>query len=312
MTNDRIIIREINGGEVNILDAEYDTVKINKTGVFLCKEGEVDIIIDEQEFHLCRNSIIVYFSYSELHILGHSLNLQGTLIGADLDIIQPLLYQVTNFNALFIIKKYPHQIVSESQRNTLCSYMELLERAERLSEEQKMAEKWVDDPKPVKQIARKQAELLANCLILEIVQCYTDVEFDPTPASRTDEVLQSFVSLLYRKFRSEHEVSYYADQQCLTRRYFSSIIKSKTGKSPSQWITTALLVEAKRMLLSSNISVRQISEDLFFPNQSYFGKWFKTNTGIGPLEYRHGKEEKITDDAEFDDVVRRGISFVGK
>lgn len=310
MTNNRIIIKELEGGEVDILDAEYDTVKINKTGVFLCKDGEVDITIDGQEYHLRRNSIIVYFSYSELHIINRSSNLRGTLIGADLDIIQPLLYQVTNFNALFVIKKYPHQVVSDSQCEALCQYMNLLARAEIQSEEEKAADRWVNDPKPLKQIARKQAELIANCLILEIVQCYTDIEFDPTPTSRTDEVLQNFVSLLYRKYRMEHEVGYYASQQCLTRRYFSSIIKAKTGKSPSQWISTALLVEAKRMLMSSNISIRQISEDLYFPNQSYFGKWFKNNTGIGPLEYRHGVDEKIKDDEEFDDVVRRGISFV--
>ncbi|MBQ0046471.1 MAG: helix-turn-helix transcriptional regulator [Prevotellaceae bacterium] len=308
MTNERLVIRELHGGEVNILDAEQNTIKLNKTGIFICKEGEVNIRIDNNEYHLQKNSLIVYFSFSELHIINHSNNLQGILIGADLEIIQPLLYHVTNFNALFVIKKHPHQIISDQQYVTLRNYISLLVQTERRAIDAQYTEQ--STTKPIRDISKRQSELIANCLILEIIQCYAEVEYDTTPLSRRDEVLQKFVSTLYRKYRYEHEVNYYANQQFLTSRYFSAIIKEKSGKTPSQWITMTLLVDAKKMLRSNNRTIRDISDTLNFPNQSYFGKWFKNLTGVGPLDYRNGKKAKDTEDEDFADIIEKGINFV--
>ena len=61
MKEERVTILELEGGEVNILNAEKETVKLTKTGLFLCKEGEVTLTIDSMEYHLCPSSIIVYF-----------------------------------------------------------------------------------------------------------------------------------------------------------------------------------------------------------------------------------------------------------
>ena len=98
MKEENVFILELEGGEVDILNAEKDTVKLTKTGLFLCKEGEVTLTIDGTEYHVQKSSIIIYFSYSNLRIISHSPNLKGTLIGANLETIQPMLYSVTNFN----------------------------------------------------------------------------------------------------------------------------------------------------------------------------------------------------------------------
>ena len=116
MKEEKVSILELTGGEVNILNAEKDTVKLTKTGLFICKQGEVTLTIDGTEYHLTKNSIIVYFSYSTLHIISHTPDLRGTLIGANLEMVQPMLYNVTNFNALFVIKKVPYQVISEALR----------------------------------------------------------------------------------------------------------------------------------------------------------------------------------------------------
>lgn len=309
MDEEKVIILELKGGEVNILNAEEDTVKLTRTGMFLCKEGEVHLSIDGVEHHMCRNSLIVYFSYSKLHIISHTPNLRGTLIGANLETIQPMLYQVTNFNALFIIKKYPHQIISDSQYDALCKHITLLTIITKKEQDEQHFS--IDHRKhPVAEMMRKQAELLSYSLILEVLQCYTHIEIDNSPMSRKDEVLQKFISTLYRKYRNEHEVGYYAEQQFLTSRYFSTIVKEKSGKSPSQWIATALLVDAQNLLRTTNMTIKEISDLLCFPNQSYFGKWFKNLTSIGPLDYRKGKPIKMQEDQNFTDVVQRGLNHV--
>lgn len=309
MLEDKVYIQELEGGEINILNAETEAVKLNKTGMFLCKAGEAILTIDDTEYHLRHHSLIVYFSYSKLHILSHSHDLQGILIGADLETIQPMLYQTTNFNAIFVIKKAPLQVVSESQYNTICQHLTLLStmKARELNEKGELPER---RKQPIAEMARKQAEMLSYSLMLEVLQCYTHVEIDNTPLSRKDEVLQKFVSTLYRKYRTEHEVRFYADQLFLTSRYFSTIVKERSGKSPSQWIATALLVDAQNLLKTTNMTIKEISDTLNFPNQSYFGKWFKHLTQIGPLEYRKGVPAKMQKDSNFTDVVQRGLNYV--
>ncbi len=307
MKEERVTILELEGGEVNILNAEKETVKLTKTGLFLCKEGEVTLTIDSMEYHLCPSSIIVYFSYSTLHIISHTPNLRGTLIGANLEIIQPMLYNVSNFNALFVIKQVPHQVISQTQYLALTQYISLLKDVTRKEHEENANSESAPN-KPVIEIAHKQAELLSYALMLEVLQCYTNATANNEAFSRKDEVLQKFVSMLYRKYRTEHEVGYYAEQQFLTTRYFSTIVKERSGKSPSQWIATALLVDARNLLRHTNMTIKEISDTLYFPNQSYFGKWFKNLTSLSPLEFRKGKSEKLIEDQTFTDIVQRGIA----
>ena len=309
MKEEKVTIMELEGGEVNILNAEYGSVKLNKTGLILCKEGEVKLTIDGKEYTLSKHSLIVYFSYSVLHIISHSPNLRGTVIGANLETIQPMLYNVTNFNALFVIKQVPLQVVSEQQYSALCQYITLLKSVTKKEQMESMNQAEQRN-KPVLEIARKQAELLSYALMLEVLQCYANVAQSPENLSRKDEVLQKFVSTLYRHYRKEHEVSYYADRQFLTTRYFSTIIKERSGKSPSLWIATALLVDARNMLKNTNMTIKEISDQLYFPNQSYFGKWFKNLTTLSPLDYRKGKAEVTEEDTNFTDVIQRGLNHL--
>jgi AraC-like DNA-binding protein len=72
----------------------------------------------------------------------------------------------------------------------------------------------------------------------------------------------------------------------LTPKYFSKKVREASGKSVSQWIDEMVIMEAKAMLKSSNLTVLQISEKLNFPNASFFGSYFKKRTGISPIQYR--------------------------
>ena len=201
MREEKVTILELEGGEVNILNAEKECVKLAKTGFFLCKAGSVTLTIDGTEYHMHKGSIIVYFSYSTLHIISHTQNLKGTLIGANLETIQPMLYNVSNFNALFVIKQAPCQAISETQHKTLSQHITLL----KVVAEKAKLEKENFEPtsnRPIVEIAKKQAELLSYSLMLEVLQCYTNLTPNSRSFSRKDEVLQKFITQLYRNYRT--------------------------------------------------------------------------------------------------------------
>ncbi len=308
MLNEQVAIHELQGGEVNILNAEEEEIQLTKTGIFICKDGEVTLSIDEHEYTMGRQSLITYFSYSKLKIVSHSRNLKGILIGADLELVQPILYQVTNFNAVFKIKQLPYVELTDKQYEMMMQHIILFSKIkDKMANSQSESEN--AENLPMLEINRKQIQYVTSSLILEILQCYTnDLGNDAIPMSRKDEIFQKFVTSLYKHYKTEHEVSFYAGQQYLTSRYFSAIIKEKSGKSPSAWISTALLVDAKKMVTNTNMSIKDISDTLHFPNQSYFGKWFKHLTGSGPLEFRYNRMlNKPSNGNDFEDVISKGL-----
>jgi AraC-like DNA-binding protein len=92
--------------------------------------------------------------------------------------------------------------------------------------------------------------------------------------------------LLVKEFWRHRSVGFYADRLNVTPKYFSEVIKKQTGKTAGEWIDDAVLLEAKVLLQDIDLGIAQISDRLNFCDQSVFGKFFKTHTGISPIEYR--------------------------
>jgi AraC family transcriptional activator of pobA len=91
------------------------------------------------------------------------------------------------------------------------------------------------------------------------------------------------VSLSYKK---ERGVNFYARKLCITPKHLSWAVKEVSGKTAGTWIDEAVILEAKTLLKSSDMNIQQISEELNFANQSFFGKYFKHYTGMSPKEYK--------------------------
>ena len=82
-------------------------------------------------------------------------------------------------------------------------------------------------------------------------------------------------------------MSFYAQQLYITTKYLSNIVKEATGRSAAQWIDEFVILEAKNLLRFSGKTIKQVSYELNFSNQSAFGKYFKLITGMSPSEYIH-------------------------
>ncbi|MDR0756686.1 MAG: helix-turn-helix transcriptional regulator [Tannerella sp.] len=104
--------------------------------------------------------------------------------------------------------------------------------------------------------------------------------------TRKEELFADFLSLLTEHCKTQHEVSFYAGKLCITPQYLSLILKEQSGRTASQWIQNALVVEAKRMLKMSRTSIQEVADNLNFPDQSTFGKFFRKHAGLSPLAFR--------------------------
>jgi AraC-like DNA-binding protein len=103
---------------------------------------------------------------------------------------------------------------------------------------------------------------------------------------RKEKIFEQFSQLLRERCKERRSVSFYADKLCLTPKHLSSMVKEVSQKTAGEWIDESVILEAKVMLKSSSMSIQQVSDALSFPNQSFFGRYFKQHVGVSPREYR--------------------------
>ena len=72
----------------------------------------------------------------------------------------------------------------------------------------------------------------------------------------------------------------------VTADYLNKTVKNITGKPAKEHIQSKLIVEAKRTLLFSNISSKELSYELGFEESAHFNNFFKKTTGFSPTEFR--------------------------
>lgn len=132
---------------------------------------------------------------------------------------------------------------------------------------------------------------LLSVLVTEIISMYklSDSKEIDSKRTRGKEITEKFMKLLLTHHKQEHNTAFYADKLFMSTKYLSSVLKKETGKSINSWIYEAVITSAKILLKSSNLTVLQISEELNFPNPSFFGKFFKQYTGMTPMDFRNKK-----------------------
>ncbi|MCF6332447.1 MAG: AraC family transcriptional regulator [Draconibacterium sp.] len=99
-------------------------------------------------------------------------------------------------------------------------------------------------------------------------------------------VVKKFFQLIEDNYHKNLTVSEYANQLAITPNHLTQTVNNLTGKTSSQIIKAKQVLEIKRLLVHSNLSVTEIATRLNFPDQSYFSKFFKRETGKSPLQYR--------------------------
>ena len=132
--------------------------------------------------------------------------------------------------------------------------------------------------------------LLRQATLLEYALLFSAQLFQQgQKPSHRRQVLLTFVLTLNMEYRQQRTVGYYAEKQNLTPRHFSDIIKQESGYTPMEWINMVTINQAKSILRNPDIQIKQVADELGFPEQFTFRKYFKAHTGMSPTEFRKGK-----------------------
>ena len=136
-------------------------------------------------------------------------------------------------------------------------------------------------------------QIVQNAMLTLAYECIgilTKTDNIEQPSSKKEVLFNSFINLVSKNHKQEHSVSYYATKLFITPKYLTRVIEEISHKPAKRWIDDYIVLEAKMMLRSTPKTIQEISDELNFPDMSFFGKFFKRMTGMSPKVYRQNKE----------------------
>jgi len=99
-------------------------------------------------------------------------------------------------------------------------------------------------------------------------------------------LFQQFLDLLGSTPVKHRPVDWYASELCVTAKHLSAVCKSSSGKTANEWIREHVLEDIRYCLKQTDLSMKQISDRLGFPNPSFFGKYVKEHFGMTPIQFK--------------------------
>ncbi len=99
-------------------------------------------------------------------------------------------------------------------------------------------------------------------------------------------LVKRFYQLVEENYRKNLSVNQYADMLAITPNHLTQTIKQLTGRTSNDVLQSKQMLEIKRLLVHTNLTVTQIADELNFSDQSYFTKFFKKVTGVTPSVFR--------------------------
>jgi len=128
---------------------------------------------------------------------------------------------------------------------------------------------------------------LLNSLLYEIGSFYDPPQALPAAGKPRGQVLTAaFRHLVQAHSAAVRNVAFYASQLCITPKHLTELVKAATGKTASDWIAEAVVLEAKALLQNRAVPIQQVASTLHFTDQFAFSRFFKKRTGISPTAYR--------------------------
>ncbi len=126
-----------------------------------------------------------------------------------------------------------------------------------------------------------------TALLTYLSRLYTE-QLPGGEPSADQRLLRAYRASIEAHYRQLHEVGAYAELLHISAGHLSEVVKAQSGRSAIKHVHERLVLEAKRLLLYTPQSLKELAYDLGFAEPSYFNRFFKRETGLTPAEYRAG------------------------
>lgn len=246
----------------------------------MCTSGEFDVRILNECYRVGARSLLACMPFVDVRVVGVSS--PGEVVFGYIDIVDvpKVINRWVNTSNLSVIQCHPLVGIGDYEMELL---NESIRRYAADCDESVMGSG--DDASDA--IRRDIAEYQCQLIVARVVKIFLDrIPMDVCGHTHGDVVFQKFMLALYAHIRVHRDVRFYAMRSGLSLKYFSTVVRKLSGTSPSGWIESVLLSEAKILLDDGDMSIKDIAVALNFPDAPTFSKYFRRVSGMTPREYR--------------------------
>ncbi len=129
---------------------------------------------------------------------------------------------------------------------------------------------------------------IAECyrISLEKLGIRQEPQEEVKPSAAVHRLIRQAQEIIQEEFSSELTLTFLAERLFVNPNYLSSLFKSETGKTFSQYLTQIRIEKAKELLRSTNLKIYQICDQVGYMDQAHFSRVFKSLEGLNPYDFR--------------------------
>lgn len=247
-------------------------IKLSDAGIFFCRRGHAHLNIDLKEYDIVKNTQIILHPGTILNLTKMSSDFEMSYFYFSNALLREVTFRLEP-SFFHFLKEEPCFTLPDNCTQGISG---LMAAAEAIYKDREHRFRDV--------IARNHLQ----CFLLDVYdkthRWFTRKQIEGS--NRKDELFKRFIALVHKHCTSQREVGFYASELFITSRYLSAIVQEVSGVTAKSIIDKHVILEIKVLLQSTDLSIQEIANQLQFPDQSFFGRYFKKHTGISPLNYR--------------------------
>ncbi len=254
--------------------SEHDRLLSGITaGAFICTDGAARIRVNDVGRKVSVGDMLLYPPYATVVLEESGADFKGYIASVDYEFVIVSVKSLEWSANLHFIARHPVVKMLGKDYEIIISLIDLI------------SYKTAQLNTPLNTLLLSS---LWESLTYQVLTAYLAVHpLEADSNSIKNNIALTFQADLMQHFISHRDVAFYAAQQRLSPRYFSAIIKEVTGYNALYWIVQAVTGEAKKRIIESGLSIKEIAYSLNFSSPTFFSRWFKQYTGTTPKEFKH-------------------------
>lgn len=254
-----------------------EPVRMQCLFVALCTDGTAQYTVDAHKRNVVRGDVIIVNDGQVVADYKTDGHCQGIAIMMSRNFFRDIMGDVHELSSLFLFsRRHPVFHLNELQAKTLLDYLMLIRQ------------KLMDT---AHHFRRELVTSLLMALIYDMSNViYLSQQTESVATSHVEHLFAQFISLVEANCKRERRVSWYAKSLGITPKYLAEITKAVSQRTPNDWIDRYVLTSICVLLKNTALPIKAITQEMNFPNQSFFGKYFKHRVGISPNRYRKNSD----------------------
>ena len=247
--------------------------RMNCILVGLCMQGTAHYKVDTVPYDVEAGDVIIIGANQVVDSCRLSADCRGMALVMSDNFFREIVANVHEISSLFLFsRKHPVCHLTNDEAQLMRYYIRALEYK-------------VNDT--AHRFRRETVRSLMTTMVYDLSNgIYRIMHDEGNSRARAEKLFTDFIKLVEANFRTQRRVGWYALNLGITPKYLSEVIRTASRRTPNEWIDDYVTHEIRVMLKNTTLSIKDIAQQLNFPNQSFLGKYFKEHVGVSPSQYR--------------------------